>query len=58
MGTDGHGAPETFWFAALVLREAWERVGTTLAGAGAGAEWIDRTERMIFEENAGGLYGF
>ena len=58
MGTDGHGAPETFWFAALVLREAWERVRTTLAEAGARTEWIDRTERMIFEENAGGLYGF
>jgi uncharacterized protein len=58
MGTDGHGAPETFWFAALVLREAWQRVRTTLSGVGATAAWIDRTERMIFEENAGGLYGF
>jgi uncharacterized protein len=58
MGTDGHGAPETFWFAALVLGEAWQRVRTTLSGVGATAAWIDRTERMIFEENAGGLYGF
>jgi len=57
LGTDGHGEPETFWFAASMLREAWVRVADTLREAGARASWIDGVERAIFEENARRLYG-
>lgn len=57
LGTDGHGEPETFWFAASMLREAWSRAASTLRDAGARSTWIDGVERSIFEDNARRLYG-
>ncbi len=56
-GTDGHGEPEVFWFAAGVLREGWATVRATLTEAGVRESWLGRAERRIFEENARELYG-
>jgi len=56
-GTDGHGEPEVFWFAAGVLREGWATVRATLTEAGVREAWLARAERRIFEENARELYG-
>lgn len=54
-GTDGHGAPETHWFAALVLRDAWAEVRARLAGR-ARSGWLHRAEQAMFHDNAAGLY--
>ncbi len=43
-GTDGHGAPESHWFAATVLFSAWEDVRRSLAGS-VRDEWIDDVQR-------------
>ncbi len=55
MGSDGHGAPETHWFALHVLRDAWSEVRKRL-GAVARAEWLGDAERAVFSENARELY--
>jgi hypothetical protein len=54
-GTDGHGAPETHWFAATVLREAWNEVRRRLSGA-ASAEWLDAAGERMFHGNAREVY--
>jgi hypothetical protein len=55
-GTDGHGAPETHWFAASVLRTAWRDVRTRLAGS-VRTSWLEHAERLVFHDNAADLYG-
>jgi predicted TIM-barrel fold metal-dependent hydrolase len=57
LGTDGHGEPETFWFAATILRQAWAEVAATMRDAGARHTWVDGVERAIFETNARRIYG-
>jgi predicted TIM-barrel fold metal-dependent hydrolase len=57
LATDGYQEPELHWFAAVTLRQAWERVRSTLAAAGARAGWLEGVERAIFEGNARALYG-
>lgn len=57
LATDGFQEPELYWFAALVLRDAWKQVRSTLAGAGARASWLDEVEVAIFDGNAETLYG-
>jgi hypothetical protein len=57
LATDGHGAPETFWFAAHLLRRGWAEVRATLARGGAREPWLDECERRTFEDNARELYG-
>jgi len=57
-GTDGHGAPESLWFAALVIQEAWVDVRQRWARRGARAAWLEGVESAIFEENTRRLYGF
>jgi hypothetical protein len=57
-GTDGHGSPETFWFAALVLRDAWATVRRSWAARGAREAWLDGLEDAIFRANTARLYGF
>jgi uncharacterized protein len=57
MGTDGFHEPELFWFAALILQEAWQDVRRTLKDAGASDAWTDRMQRLVFEDNAKELYG-
>lgn len=54
-GTDGHGLPETHWFAAAVLREAWSAVRSQLASA-ARAQWLDEAAERMFSGNARDLY--
>lgn len=54
-GTDGHGLPETHWFAASVLREAWDKVRRRLAGA-ARSSWLDDAAVRMFSGNARALY--
>jgi len=55
MGSDGHGAPETHWFAVGTLSEAWSVVRKRL-GAVARAEWLDDAGRAFFSQNARQLY--
>lgn len=55
LGSDGHGSPETHWFAVGTLRSAWSVVRERL-GAVARAAWIDDAERAVFSENARTLY--
>jgi hypothetical protein len=57
-GTDGHGSPETFWFAALVLRDAWATVRRSWAARGAREAWLEGLEDAIFRANTARLYGF
>ncbi len=55
MGSDGHGTPETHWFAVGTLRAAWKVVRDRLSDM-ARAEWLDNTEDALFGENARKLY--
>lgn len=57
LASDGFQEPELYWFAAVVLRDAWEQARSTLAAAGARAGWLDGVENGIFEGNARALYG-
>ncbi len=57
-GTDGHGHPETYWFGAHVLREAWATVRRRWADQGARSSWLEDVERDIMERNTARLYGF
>ena len=54
-GTDGHGAPETHWFAAKTLRAAWAEVRARLSGQ-ARNSWLADAERLLFHDNAVQLY--
>ena len=56
LGTDGHGEPESFWFAATLLHEAWQEVRARLSEAGARDPWLDDVEERIFGGNARVLY--
>jgi hypothetical protein len=56
LGSDGHGSPETHWFAINVLREAWHDVRSRLGGS-VRPGWLDETEQRIFVGNARSLYG-
>lgn len=56
VGSDGHGAPETHWFALAVLRDAWNEIAERL-GPVVRARWLDDVERAIFAENAREIYG-
>lgn len=55
-GSDGHGPPETHWYACAVLREAFAQVGRRLEEAGARARFVEETRRALFEENARAVY--
>ena len=54
-GTDGHGLPETHWFAACVLREAWTVVRERLSGM-TRSGWLDDAEERMFNGNAREVY--
>lgn len=55
VGSDGHGPPETHWFALTVLRQAWAQVRTQL-DALTRPSWLDEVEHNIFANNARTLY--
>jgi predicted TIM-barrel fold metal-dependent hydrolase len=55
LGSDGHGPPETHWFALGVLRDSWSLVRDRLGGV-ARTSWLDDVERDIFADNARRLY--
>jgi len=57
-GTDGHGAPESFWFAAHELRDAWTTVRKSWAARGARPPWLAGMEDAIFRANTARLYKF
>ena len=57
-GTDGHGHPETYWFGAKVLQEAWATVRRRWADQGARSGWLEAVEQDIMERNTARLYGF
>jgi hypothetical protein len=56
LGTDGHGNPETHWFAARVLHDAWREAARQLTAAGAEPTWLENTRDAIFETNAREVY--
>jgi predicted TIM-barrel fold metal-dependent hydrolase len=56
LGSDGHGLPETQWFACQVLADAWTRAAAVLADAGARADWVEQTRIALFEGNARAVY--
>jgi hypothetical protein len=56
LGTDGHGVPETHWFAARALHDGWREAASRLAAAGAQQTWLDETRDAIFETNARDVY--
>jgi predicted TIM-barrel fold metal-dependent hydrolase len=56
MGSDGHGSPETHWFACRLLTKAFSQVGEQLVAAGARASWVEQTRQGIFADNARRLY--
>jgi uncharacterized protein len=55
-GTDGHGHPETHWFAAHVLRDAVHRVKHELREAGARDSWLDQQCSGLLADNALRVY--
>jgi hypothetical protein len=57
-GTDGHGEPETFWFGALLIQEAWAKVRASWSQQGARGTWLSQVESAIFEGNTASLYNF
>lgn len=56
LGSDGHGPPETHWFALSVLRDSWHEIAARL-GPAVRARWLDDLETAIFAANAAELYG-
>lgn len=56
VGSDGHGQPETHWFACCVVRDAFDEVARRLRSAGARERFVDATRRALFEENARAVY--
>ncbi len=57
-GTDGHGLPESYWFAAHELRNAWTTVRKGWVTKGARKGWLDGVEDAIFRGNTARLYKF
>ena len=57
-GTDGHGHPETYWFGAHVLHEAWVTVRQRWERQGARRPWLEQVESDIMESNTARLYDF
>ena len=57
LGTDGHGSPETHWFAAKTLHRAWDEVAARLAGA-ARESWLHATAEQLFGGTARHVYRF
>lgn len=55
VGSDGHGVPDTHWFALTVLRDAWSVVRDRL-GTVARSSWLDETEHAVLVGNAQRLY--
>ena len=56
VGSDGHGIPESHWFGAVVVRDAWEAVRDRLRGS-VRESWLDEVRERLFERNARDLYG-
>jgi uncharacterized protein len=55
-GTDGHGQPETHWFAAHGMNTAFDKVSGVLRDAGARPSWIARARDLMLEANARSVY--
>jgi len=55
-GTDGHEEPESFWFAAHVLHDAWAQAADQLIRAGADSAWIEQARLDVFDRTARTLY--
>ena len=55
VGGDGHGVPETHWFALGVVRDGWSVMRDRL-GAASRAGRLDGVERNVFADNARRLY--
>lgn len=55
VGSDGHGVPETHWFALGVLRDAWREIAARL-GPVVRTQWLDDLEAAVFATNAIELY--
>ena len=56
VGTDAYRLPEVFWFAAMMLQEAWQEASLRFRRLGAASEWVEDCGEAIFEGNARRLY--
>lgn len=56
MGSDGHGSPETHWFACNQLKQAFSEVSDLIVAAGGRPSWVEETRQAVFAENARRLY--
>lgn len=54
-GSDGHGSPETHWFALHVLREAWDEIRARLS-ATTRSSWLTVAGTRMLGGNAVDLY--
>lgn len=57
VGSDGHGIPESHWFAMSMIREGWNDARTVLQQMGVTSSWLDRAGTGMFEQHARELYG-
>lgn len=55
-GTDGHEEPESFWFAAHALHEAWAESVDRMIQAGADRAWLEEARLDVFDRTARSLY--
>lgn len=56
LGTDGHVIPESHWFGARILTEAWTVVADRLLAVGAQPAWVGATREALMSGNARELY--
>lgn len=56
IGTDAYVLPEAFWFAAIMVREAWQVVRDGLLAQGMDPGWTDAAGDAMFAANARRLY--
>lgn len=57
LGTDGHVIPESHWFGARILTEAWTAVADRLLAVGAAPVWVEAAREALMSGNARELYG-
>ena len=56
LGTDGHVIPESHWFGARILADAWTTAADRLVAAGAQRTWVEATRQALMNDNAAELY--
>lgn len=57
LGTDGHGQPETHYFAAKILTDAVDEATTRLSALGIATTWTREMAGALRNQNARDIYG-